>query len=71
MAKILGEDERMKPSDIRPGKKYRLITLHLPAQSVTRRVERIEGDQVVVIVNGKEVQASVEFFAAMAVEEVQ
>lgn len=61
----------LKPEDIQPGRTYYLVPRYLPHPGVVRRVERIEGDQVVVIVNGKEVQASVEFFAAMAVEEVE
>lgn len=62
---------RLKPENIRPGRSYRLVPRYIPGASVVRRVEAIDGDQVVVDVNGERKTMSLKLFADMAVEEVQ
>jgi hypothetical protein len=43
----------------------------VPGLRVIRRVEVIEGGEVIVTVNGKEVRAPIDLFAQLAVEEVE
>lgn len=60
----------MKPEQIKPGKKYRL-SASFSKVSIVRKVEEIRGDNVVVLVNGREVEMPVKDFASLAVAEVE
>lgn len=65
---------RLSPDQIKPGRSYRLMPYYtnpVPGLRVIRRVEAIEGGEVIVTVNGKEVRAPIELFAQLAVEEVK
>ena len=63
---------RLTPDQIKPGRSYRLMPRYvvIPDFHMVRRVEAIDNDNVVVMVNGKEVRMPVRYFAALAVEEV-
>ena len=64
--------KRLTPDQIKPGRSYRLMPRYsyIPGLRLIRRVEAIDNDNVVVLVNGKEVRMPVKEFAALAVEEV-
>lgn len=62
----------MNPSDIQPGRKYRLVPRYTIIRKVivaeVRRVE--EGNVIVPSISGREVSIPLREFAAMAREEV-
>ena len=64
--------KRLTPDQIKPSRSYRLMPRYsyIPGLRLIRRVEAIDNDNVVVMVNGKEVRMPVRYFAALAVEEV-
>lgn len=62
---------RLTPDQIKPGRSYRLMPHYIPGASVVRRVEAIEGGQVVVDVNGEWKTVSLKLFAELAAEEVE
>ena len=65
--------QRLKPEHIKAGRSYRLMPRYtaVPGLRLVRKVEEIRGNNVVVIVNDREVTMPVRDFAALAVEEVE
>jgi hypothetical protein len=60
----------MKPDQIKAGSSYLLRPKYTTAKPITRRVEEIKGDMVVVEVNGIHKEVMLKTFASLAVEEV-
>lgn len=64
----------MKPEQICPGKSYKLVGGSIPRgprQVVISKVKDIRGNNVVVLVDDREVEMPIKDFASLAVSEVR